>query len=431
MTLTAVAGRRRLSASRTDVAAEVLEERIVPASLGLPQDLVGFNNGVWEVNVSNGVNSFNAATWASWSPLVTWDNVMQGDFNNDGRTDVIGQTGGQWWVGLATGSSFSTSRWAIWNDLPWQNAAVADLNGDGFDDVFAQYGNSYYAALTIFDSAQGRLRFGTATRWGVTGGSVFKATFLADATGDGQADLVVLDNLNRWFVGRSSGTTFGGAELWTNLTNNQWPNVTWDRLMTVDIDTDLDGNGAEDVIGFVNGDWWLALSTGNGFAVQHLVTWAPINWQDIRVGDFDGNHVIDLAGRDPGSGFWWITQLSLTTGPVTSHWTAWSKVANWQDVRVGDFNGDGLDDIAGRYLGYWWVAKSNGTSFTNVNWTPSSDAAEWNKTGWRAVATAQLNNVAAGPVAQASARDATPDAIFWSQTNDDDDFAAALLSSSV
>jgi hypothetical protein len=428
MTLTAVAGRRRLSASRTEGAAEVLEERIVPASLGLPQDLAGFNNntGNWVVNVSNGTNAFITSTWATWSPLRTWDVVLEGDFNNDGRTDVIGQTDGGWWVGLSTGTSFSTSRWGGWSDLAWQDVTVADLNGDGFDDIFARFGNSYYAALTFFDTTQNRLHFDVPTRWGTTGGNTFQATFLADVTGDGRADLVALDNLNRWQVGRSLGTTFGPAEAWTNLAGNQWPNVTWQGLTAADID----GDGAADMVGFVNGAWWLAQSTGNSFAVQNLVTWAPINWQDTRIGDFDGNGVGDLAGRDPSSGFWWVTNLFLSTPPVTNHWTQWSNTVNWQDVRVGDFNGDGLDDIAGRYLGQWWVARSNGTAFTNSNWTSGTDAyVAWNRSGWRAVTTVQVNNVAAGAVAQAAARDATPDAIFWTQTNDDEDFAAALMSS--
>jgi hypothetical protein len=428
MTFTPGAIRRR-SFARTDAApAEILEERIVPASLGLPQDLAGFNNntGSWVVNVSKGSNAFSTSTWATWSPLRTWDVVLEGDFNNDGRTDVIGQTDGGWWVGLSSGTSFSTTRWGGWSDLAWQDVAVADLNGDGFDDIFARFGNTYYAALTFFDASQNRLHFDVPTRWGGTGGNTYRATFLADVTGDNQADLVVMDSLNRLLVGRSFGTTFGGAEMWTNLTDNQWPNVTWQGLTTADIG----GNGAADVIGFVNGAWWLARSNGNAFAVQNLSTWAPINWQDTRIGDFDGNGVGDLAGRDPSSGFWWVTNLFLTTGPVTNRWTRWSNTVDWQDVRVGDFNGDGLDDIAGRYLGQWWVAKSNGTGFTNSNWTPSTAAFNaWNRSGWRAVATVQVNNVAAGPVAMAAARDASPDAIFWMQTNDDDDFAAALMSS--
>jgi hypothetical protein len=40
-----------------------------------------------------------------------------------------------------------------------------------------------------------------------------------------------------------------------------------------------------------------------------------------------------------------------------------------------------------------------------------------------------VNNVAAGAVAQEAARDASADAIFWTQTKDDEDFAAALMSS--
>ncbi len=228
MTLTPAAGRRRTAVSHSKVApAEVLEERIVPASLGLPQDLVGFNNGAWQVGISNGSNAFITQTWASWAPSIRWDALRQGDFNNDGRTDVVGLLdNGGWWVGISTGNQFVTTRWGGWSDLPWQNVTVADLNGDGFDDIFGQWGNSYYAALTIFDAVQNRLRFDTPTRWGGTGGVTYQATLLADVTGDDAADIVLLTNSGRWLVGASFGTTFGGAgEFWTGVSTNVWPDA--------------------------------------------------------------------------------------------------------------------------------------------------------------------------------------------------------------
>lgn len=440
MTFTPAAGRRR-SVSRTEFApAELLEERIVPASLGLPQDLVGFNNGAWQVGISNGSNAFITQTWASWAPSVRWDALRQGDFNNDGRTDVVGLLdNGGWWVGLSTGNQFVTTRWGGWSDLPWQNVTAVDLNGDGFDDIFGQWGNSYYAALTIFDPVQNRLRFDTPSRWGGTGGVTYQATLLADVTGDDAADLVLLTNSGRWLVGASFGTTFGPGQFWTGVSSNVWPDANWEGLTTADID----GNGLDDVVGFVNGVWWIGLSTGNAFAVEPPITWSPVEWRDVRIGDFDGNGVGDLAGRVADSGAWYVTRLFLNSGPLTNYWGQWNPSINWQDVRVGDFNGDGRDDIAGRDRGSWWVAQSTRTNqdpdpptfaFRNFNWTPSTAAFNaWNKTGWRAVATVQLNNTVpiAGPVAQAAATDSTPDAVFWTQSNEDDEFAAALLASAV
>jgi hypothetical protein len=217
-----------------------------------------------------------------------------------------------------------------------------------------------------------------------------------------------------------------------------WPDANWEALTTADID----GNGLDDVVGFVNGVWRIGLSTGSSFAVEPAITWSPIAWRDLRIGDFDGNNVLDLAGRVAADGAWYVTQLFLNSGPVTRFWGQWDPTINWQDVRVGDFNGDGRDDIAGRYLGQWWVARSvlvnpntipPTFAFASNNWTTSTDAFNaWNRPGWRAVATVQLNNITpmGGAVAQALA-DSERDAIFWSQSNDDDEYASALMSSAV
>lgn len=60
-------------------------------------------------------------------------------------------------------------------------------------------------------------------------------------------------------------------------------------------------------------------------------------------------------------------------------WTRWSSDLSWLDVRVGDFDGDGRSDLAGRVAtsGDWWVARSHGDSFTNERWGNWSTAVEW------------------------------------------------------
>jgi hypothetical protein len=43
-----------------------------------------------------------------------------GDFNGDGRMDIMGRTleSGEWWVGESTGSSLSTRLWDRWDTTP-------------------------------------------------------------------------------------------------------------------------------------------------------------------------------------------------------------------------------------------------------------------------------------------------------------------------
>ncbi len=68
--------------------------------------------------------------------------VQTGDFNGDGKTDLIGrvQQDGTWWLAQSTGSSFSNSLWAQWNpNVTWVDVQVGDLNGDGKSDLAGRF----------------------------------------------------------------------------------------------------------------------------------------------------------------------------------------------------------------------------------------------------------------------------------------------------
>ena len=54
----------------------------------------------------------------------------------DGRDDLAGRAGGQWWVTTSDGNGVvSTRLWATWSDLDWQDVTVGDYDGDGADDI--------------------------------------------------------------------------------------------------------------------------------------------------------------------------------------------------------------------------------------------------------------------------------------------------------
>jgi len=120
---------------------------------------------------------------------------------------------------------------------------------------------------------------------------------------------------------------------------------------------------------------------GSGVAPLTKVwgVWSPSDtWKDVHKGDFNGDGLGDIAGRSHSSGQWWVS-LSTGSGFVNESWGSWSTAANWADVNVGDFNGDGRDDIVGRVSssGEWWVALSTGNSFTNQSWGSWDPAIAW------------------------------------------------------
>jgi hypothetical protein len=152
---------------------------------------------------------------------------------------------------------------------------------------------------------------------------------------------------------------------------------------------DFNGDGKMDIAGraLQSGQWWIAQSTGSSFANNLWDTWSPlVTWVDVQVGDFNGavnpltlDPMMGLVGRVKSAGTWWV---GLSTGSAfnTTMWGMWSTAVTWVDVQVGDFNGDGKSDITGRILenGQWWTAISDGSSaFTSTLWATWGTGATW------------------------------------------------------
>src|SRR5437879_10354089 len=101
-------------------------------------------------------------------------------------------------------------------------------------------------------------------------------------------------------------------------------------------------------------------------------------WAYVVAGDFNGDGLSDLAQFDANNGQWWAN-LSTGSSFTTALWTTWSPSVTWVDVQAGDFNGDGESDIVGRdaSTGQWWVAKSTGSGFTTTLWDTWNPAVTW------------------------------------------------------
>src|SRR5262245_25370050 len=134
---------------------------------------------------------------------------------------------------------------------------------------------------------------------------------------------------------------------------------------------DFNGDGKTDVATFtrgVTGDVYVALSTGSGFSGTG-VKWHDffcINSEVPLVGDFNGDGMDDIATFTRGSTGDVYVALSTGSGFVGTGW----KWHNWFCInseipQVGDFDGDGDDDLATFTRGSTgdvYVALSNGSN---------------------------------------------------------------------
>jgi hypothetical protein len=203
-------------------------------------------------------------------------------------------------------------------------------------------------------------------------------TFHGDFNGDGKQDVAGIDSSGQWWVSLSTGTSFTARTKWA-----QWsvPSA-WTKLFVADVN----GDGKDDIVGFgFNGDWFVGISNGTDtFATGP--SWAhwssPSSWDQLFLGDFNGDGKADIAGFG-NNGAWFVGLSNGTNAFATgAAWAQWSAGPSWSQLFVGDFNGDGKADIAGfGNNGAWFVGLSNGTNAfaTGAAWAQWSHSSAWSQ----------------------------------------------------
>jgi hypothetical protein len=317
-------------------------------------------------------SSFTSSLWTIWSTGTTWVDVVTGDFNGDGETDIAGRdlSTGNWWVAVSNGASFANALWTNWNpNVTWADVQVGDFLGNGMADIVGRVQQT--GQLWVAQSTGSSFTNSLWATWNPM--ATWVDIKVGDFDGDGKADIA-----GRYLQG---GTWWTSISTGSNFTTSEWgawnPNVTW-----VDINVgDFNGDGKADITGRVSdvGTWWTAISTGSSFTTSLWGMWNPgATWADVKVGDFNGDGKDDIIGRVLQSGQWWVS-ISSGSSFGNSLWSTWSTGVTWVDVQVGDFNGDGKSDVTARALetGQWWTGLSNGTSFNSSLWATWNPAASW------------------------------------------------------
>lgn len=191
-----------------------------------------------------------------------------------------------------------------------------------------------------------------------------------DFNGDGLADVAIhRPGQGDWFVGLSTGTSFNIIRFAVSLGNRGRDR---ERIFL----GDFTGDGRTDVAihDHATGDWFVGRSTGTEFVVARWATGfgnRGQNAENVLVGDFNGDGLADVAIHDRGTGDWFV---GLSTGTEFA-FTRWltgfgNRGTGRESVFVGDFTGDGRTDVAihDRQTGAWWIGRSTGTSFALEPW---------------------------------------------------------------
>ena len=262
-----------------------------------------------------------------------------GDFNGDGKTDVLSHWGGHWHF-----SSGGTGAWTklAKSKIPIRDLGFGDFNGDGRTDVLSHWGGRWHYSS------------GANYKWKPLAKSklTVKQLRFGDFDGDGKTDVFAQWN-GYWHM------SSGGSQKWKKLRES---NISVNKLGF----GDFNGDGRTDVLSHWSGRWhYSSGGTGRWVALSK----SDLSIDKLRIGDFNGDGRADVLSR--WGGRWQVSYSGL--GP----WQPLSKSnVSVELLRVGDFNGDSISDVfyvsrekkrslAGtsghRYLG-------NYPKHRNVNW---------------------------------------------------------------
>ena len=273
--------------------------------------------------------------------------VAVGDFNGDGRPDLAVVNAGDNNVTVLLGQGGGTFNIlkSYATGLNPISVAVGDFDSDGNLDlaVVNQGGNT--VSVLLGDGKGGFTTKGTPAATGKNPDSVA----VGDFNGDGVADLAVTNNQDNTvsvLLGNGDGT------FKTLATPKTGPNP---EAVAVG---DFNGDGEPDLAVVNGGDdsITILLNDGNGSFTPKGPYPDGGSSVAIAIGDFDGDGVQDLAVANQLGN---AVSVLLGNGDGTFRYYGVFQVGETPvSVAIGDFNGDGIPDLV--------TANSNGKSGSSV-----------------------------------------------------------------
>ncbi|MEV4813346.1 N-acetylmuramoyl-L-alanine amidase [Micromonospora avicenniae] len=291
-------------------------------------DVVAFTHGsLADVYVSPSTGTGFAGTSVKWNDFfaLTGETPLTGDFNGDGRDDIVAFTHGSLadvYVALSTGTGFSAgAKWHDWFAPGAEVPAVGDVNGDGRDDIITfthDAAGDVYVALSTGSSFSG-----TAAKWHEFFSIAGEYPAVGDVNGDGRDDIITFTQgpaaASDVIVALSTGTAFGAPQKWHDLfaVGAEQPRV-----------GDVNGDGKDDIVTFTcnaDADVYAAVSDGTSFVGT------TVKWNDFfclagefpYLGDVDGDGRDDIIVFTKGSTN--DVYVGLSTG------TGFAGGAKWHD----------------------------------------------------------------------------------------------------
>jgi hypothetical protein len=303
-----------------------------------------WGTGTGYAGLSNGSGLFTYV-YNAFTP--GFDTIRYGDFNGDGKTDLIvyNRTTALGYVLLGKGDG-TFSPVSLFLGPGFDHIATGDLNGDGLTD-FVMYRGSDGTCYTALSNGDGTFRYQyTLVTIGFTNMAV------ADFNGDGKADLFLYrssDGVQAFGTGNGSGGfTFpqGGVLGPYGVVGADFVEA-----------GDIDGDGKADLLFYssASGATAVGISTGSNFTIA-TYAYSP-GFTTVKLFDFNADGKADLAFYNKNNSIGYLG-VGSGTGAFTFSSLFWG--AGMDTVDTLDLNADGRIDVV-------IYNSTNGASYTGIS----------------------------------------------------------------